>query len=208
MGDPRKTRKTYSVPKKPWVTERLEAEWEIVKEYGVVNKIEIYKMDSLLRKYAAQAKKLMSATSAQADQERKALLSKLHTLSLVGKDAQLDDVLALELKNIMERRLQTLVLRKGLSNTIKQARQFITHRHIRVGGKLITAPAYIVSKEEESQITFVESSALSSADHPERPEQIFKLKSAKNKPVKEVPAEVAVEQPAEVIEEATSEVTE
>ena len=117
----------------------------------------------------------------------------------------MDDVLALELKNVMERRLQTMVLRKGLSSTIKQARQFITHRHIRVGSKLITAPSYIVSKEDENQITFVESSALSKADHPERPEQLFKLKNAKKVPAKEVPAEQPVEA---VVEEVPTEVTE
>jgi small subunit ribosomal protein S4 len=200
MGDPRKNRRTYSRPKKPWDKARLDAEAIIVREYGVANKTELYKMESLLRKFAFQAKKLLTSRSQQAEQEQKALLSKLHSFALTSANAQLDDVLALQLKNVMERRLQTLVLRKGLANTVKQARQFIVHRHIKVGDKIITSPSYIATKDEESKITFVEKSPLASPDHPERPEQIFKAKEALKKPKKEaLPEPVAA--PVEVKKE-------
>lgn len=196
------------MPKKPWDKTRLDAEKIIVREYGITKKLELYKSQALLRKFSSQAKKLMSQSTEQAEMEKKSLLTKLQSLALVGKDAQLDDVLALELKNIMERRLQTVVLRKGLANTIKQARQFITHRHIQIGAKLITSPSFIVSKEDEAKISFVERSALSSPEHPERPEQIFKLKSASKQPVvaQEVKEEAKAEEPkTEVAVEVKSE---
>lgn len=210
MGDPRKARKKFSTPKKPWEKERLDKEKEIVKEYGVVNKVEIYKMQSMLKDFALRAKKLLSSTSEQAEQEKKSLLAKLHSLSLTAANAQLDDVLALQLKNIMERRLQTLVLRKGFANTMKQARQFIVHRHVKVADKLITAPSFLVSKEGESKIKFVEKSPLANELHPERPEQIFKFKeSLKQKKEKvEVPAEAPKAEVAEVKEETPVEVKE
>ena len=182
MGDPIKFRKTYARPKKPWDKTRLDEEKPLLQEYGIVNKIEIYKMRSLLKKYASQAKKLMSATSTQALIEKKALISKLHSYGLIEANAPLDDVLALELKNILERRLQTLVLRKGLANTVKQARQMITHQHIKVGVKPISSPAYIVSKIEEAAIVFVDKSPFANVEHPERPEQIFKMKNKKDVP--------------------------
>jgi len=200
MGDPRKARKKFSTPKKPWEKERLDKEIEIVKEYGVVNKTEIYKMQSILKNFALRAKKLLSSTSEQAEQEKKSLLTKLHSLSLIAENAHLDDVLALQLKNILERRLQTLVLRKGFANTMKQARQFIVHRHIKVGDKLITAPSFLVSKEEESKLKFVEKSPLANELHPERPEQIFKFKESlkKKKEKVETKVEVTEEAPKEV----------
>lgn len=181
MGDPRKSKSKYTSPKKPWDKERLDAEKEIVKEYGVVNKTEIYKMNSMLRDFALRAKKLLSSASPQAEQEKKELMSKLHSLALTGENAQLDDVLALQLKNIMERRLQTLVLRKGLANTTKQARQFITHQHIKIKDRMITSPSYLVSKEEENNILFSAKSPLSNPGHPERPEQVLSMKSSKKK---------------------------
>jgi len=207
MGDPRKARKSYSNPKKPWDKARLDVEKPLVSEYGIVNKKELHKMNALLRKFSQQAKVLMSATSEQSENERKSLLHKLQSLALIGTTAQLDDVLALQLKNILERRLQTVVLRKGLANTIKQARQFITHRHVKVAGKLITSPSYMVSKEEEANVAFVEKSTLANSEHPERPEQIFKakesLKKAKHAPVKvdEAKAEELKAEVAEVAEE-------
>jgi small subunit ribosomal protein S4 len=54
----------------------------------------------------------------------------------------------------LERRLQTLVYRLGLAKTIKQARQLITHGHIAIDGRRVTAPSYIVEKEEESKIGY------------------------------------------------------
>lgn len=201
MGDPRKRRKTYSRPKKPWDKERLDAEKIIVNEYGIQAKSEIYKMNSLLKKFAFQAKKLISLSTAQAEQEKKALLSKLHSLALVGANAQLDDVLALQLKDLMERRLQTIVLRKGFASTIKQARQFITHNHIKVNGKLINSPSYVVSKAEEAKLTFAENSSLANPEHPERPEAIHKAK----KPKKEEKIEAKEEKKAESKEEVKKE---
>ena len=200
MGDPRKARKKYAGPKKPWDKARLEDEAEIKKEYGTLNKKEIYRMRSLLKKFALQAKNLLSSSSNQAEQEKKSLLNKLHSFALVGADAQLDDVLALQLKNIMERRLQTVVYRKGLANTMKQARQFIVHRHIKIGIKPITSPSYIVSKDEESKLSFIEKSPFAKEDHPERPENIAKAKESLRK-VKATPVKVEetkTEAPVEV----------
>ena len=182
MGDPRKNRSKYQSPKKPWDKVRLDAEKILVQEYGIANKKEIYKMQSLLRKFSSQAKKLMTASTNQAQEERKALISKLQSFALISAEAQLDDVLALELKNVMERRLQTMAVRKGLATTVKQARQMIVHKHIKIGTKTITSPSYIVSKEEEAKIAFVDKSAFANPDHPERPEQISKLKELAKKP--------------------------
>ncbi len=191
MGDPRKPRSKYQGPKKPWDKERLDSERAIFKEYGVANKKELYKMRSLLKKFSLQAKGLMSSTTTQSEHERKSLIAKLTSLALIGEKSQLDDVLALQLKNIFERRLQTIVLRKGLASTQKQARQFIVHKHIRVGNKSITSPSYLVSKDEENAIIFAAKSSLANNDHPERPETIFKMKETAKK-AKAAPPKVEV----------------
>jgi small subunit ribosomal protein S4 len=86
----------------------------------------------------------------------------------VKSGATLDDVLGVRLKNILERRLQTMICRKGLARTMTQARQFIVHEHITVGGKKITAPSHLVTVQEEPTISFVSNSTLASAEHPER----------------------------------------
>lgn len=168
MGDPRKQRKKFSKPAHPWQKERIEEENILSEEYGFKAKKEIWKMKSGLKSLSEQAKNLIALKTAQAEKEKKQLLYKLQSLGLVQKTAQLEDVLGITLKDFLGRRLQTLVYKKGMANSMDQARQFIVHRHIIVAGEKITNPSYLVSKKEEDSIEFSPNSKLSSPDHPER----------------------------------------
>ena len=168
MGDPRKVRKKYSTPTHPWQKERIEEEIELLNSYGLKNKKEIWKTRTFLKKFTQQAKKLVAASGAQAELEKSQLLTRLASLGIIEDSAHLEDVLTISQKDLMERRLQTLVFKKNLSRSLKQARQFITHRHILINDQLITAPSYLVTKAEEAKISFISSSALNSIDHAER----------------------------------------
>ncbi|MEM3608734.1 MAG: 30S ribosomal protein S4, partial [Candidatus Bathyarchaeia archaeon] len=79
-----------------------------------------------------------------------------------------DDVLDLTIEDVLERRLQTIVFRKGLAKTIHQARQLITHGHIAIGKQKVTVPSYLVSKDEEDQIVYAPKSAVANPNHPLR----------------------------------------
>jgi small subunit ribosomal protein S4 len=168
MGDPKTLRKKYQTPSHPWIKTRIVEEAELVKEYGFKTKKEIWKIDSLLRNFKRIAKRLIAAEGKQAELETKQLLDRLTLLGLLDMNSQLDKVLDIDLKTLIERRLQSLVCRKGLAKTMDQARQFITHRHVSVGHKVITSPSYLVSKKEEAMITFLSTSKLAQPDHPER----------------------------------------
>ncbi len=168
MGDPKKTKKKYKTPTHPWQRERIEEERVIVKEYGMKNKKEIWKIKSMLAGFKDQVKKLTATPTAQAEIEKNLLMKKLLRIGLLKEGSRIDDVLGLTLKNIMDRRLQTLVFKKGLSRTMNQARQFIVHEHVMIGNKKITSPNYIISVEEEGRIGFSQNSSLSSNEHPER----------------------------------------
>lgn len=152
MGDPKKKRKKFHRPSHPWQKERIEEERIILKEYGLKNKREIWKANSLLKNFKNQVKRLIAATSQQAEKERTQLLRKLQNLDMIKRAARLDDILGLTLKDIMNRRLQTVVYKNGLAGTINQARQFIVHKHITLKGKKISAPSYLVLKNEEEMI--------------------------------------------------------
>jgi len=168
MGDPKRQRKKYSTPRHPWQSDRIEEERQLTKEYGFKNKKEIWKMASFLRDAADQAKKLVTLTGLQADKERALLLARLRRYGLLTADAGLDRILSITLRDVLERRLQTQVYKKRLANSINQARQFITHKHIVVGDKIVTSPSYLLTVDEESQIGFRGKSSLSDPEHPER----------------------------------------
>ncbi len=168
MGDPKKQRKKYQTPMHPWQKERIEEEKVMKKEYGLKNKAEIWRIGSKVKHYAQQAKALIAETGEKAESDRNALVEKLVRLGLLHPGATLDDILTLKTSNLMERRLQTLVFRKGLARSVKQARQFITHNHITVAGKKVTVPSYIVKVDEEGSIQYAENSPLTDEEHPER----------------------------------------
>ncbi len=168
MGDPRKQRKKYKTPSHPWNKERIGEERKLLKEYGLVNKKELWKMETIMLDFKEQAKRLIRRSDEQARKEEALLMEKLARLKLLPSEAKPEDVLDLSIRDILERRLQTLIMRKSLARTPKQARQFIVHGHITVRGKKTTVPSCLVKADEEGTISFIPLSSLADNDHPER----------------------------------------
>ncbi len=179
MGYPGKNRKSYETPKHPWQAARIESEVELVKRYGLRNRREVWKAHSTLKKYRELARKLLAesakgklAGNVKTDSDN--ILNRLKRYGLLKTDAGLDDILSLDVTNFLERRLQTQVHKQGLANTVRQARQFIVHGHIMVGGRKVTVPGYLVPTGEELLIGFYSGSALTSESHAARPAQVVK----------------------------------
>ena len=168
MGDPRKFKSKFSGPGHPWQRARIEEERVVKREYGLKTKSELWKADSKLKSFAQQAKRLIALRTTQAELEKKQLLGRLNKLGLLPATAKLDDVLALTVRNLLDRRLQTLVLKKGMARTPTQARQYIVHEHVMIGAKKMSAPSYLVPIAEEGTISFVANSTLNNPEHPER----------------------------------------
>ncbi len=172
MGDPKRTKRKFETPRHPWVKEIIDAEKSLIRDYGLKNKKEIWKAKSKLRHFMAQSKNYSKLESS--DPQIESFLQRLRKLGLINESQGLDDVLGLELKDILERRLQTVVYRKGLANSVKQARQFIVHNHVTVNGVIVDVPGYIVEVSEENTIGISTKSSLADEKHPE-------IVNAKNK---------------------------
>ncbi len=172
MGDPKFSRRSYDTPSHPWQGERIKAEVVLVKSYGLKNKTEVWKAQSVLRNYRKQARELQALLrggDAQAKKEADALLNKCGRIGVLPLEgATLNDILTLTEKNILGRRLQTLVFEKGLASTIGQARQMIVHGHIFMNGHKVTVPGYIVTRNEEATIEFNPASPYTDEMHPMR----------------------------------------
>jgi len=187
MGEPRRLRSKYSGPGHPWQAERIKQEKALIYEFGLTTKRELWKANSKLKAIANQAKRLIALRTEQSEVEAKQLLGRLSRLGMLTSEAQLNDVLALQVQDVLGRRLQTVLAKKGLARSPKQARQFIVHGHVKVGEKTVNAPSYLVPLGEEDKIVFVEKSSLSNPEHPER--------ELKKSVVIEKPEEEAEEKP-------------
>ena len=139
--------KQYSRPKRPFEKARIDEEAEIKKEYGLKNKKEIWKAETQIKLIREKAKGLIG--SSQESQE--ALFNRLKKKGF--KANSIADVLSLEKKDYLNRRLQTIVVKKKLAPTAKTARQLIVHKKVFVDGKAVNSPSYIVPVELEDKIT-------------------------------------------------------
>ncbi len=155
MGDPKRPRKTWEGPKHPWIKERLERERELLGRYGLRNKKELWKAETLARKFRHRARALLGLPPEARREAAKALLEKLYKMGIIDDpNADVDIVLSITAEDILERRLQTIVYKKGLAKSIYQARQLIVHGHIAIAGRRVTSPGYLVSREEERLIDY------------------------------------------------------
>ncbi|MDH7517168.1 MAG: 30S ribosomal protein S4 [Candidatus Thermoplasmatota archaeon] len=203
MGKPKFSRKKYEKPSHPWQADRIQAENELIKKYGLKNKREIWKAESALKRYRSQARELLAKIRVgdpQTKKESEQLLTHLTRLNILPANPTLDDVLALNTESILSRRLQTVTYLKGLASTPIQARQLITHGHIAINGRKVTVPSYMVTKEEESNISYLVSSPLNDAMHPARPKPDFKSALVKKEDLSEKTKEQKTEKPKEKIQ--------
>ncbi|HDJ21982.1 MAG TPA: 30S ribosomal protein S4 [Candidatus Bathyarchaeota archaeon] len=168
MGDPKKKHKTYHTPKRPYDTQALLEELQTIGAYGLRNKRELWKAKTELSAIRGRARGLLSLEPEERAARERGLIAKLAKRGLVMENSRLEDVLTLSVEDLLERRLQTIVYRRGLASSLFQARQLITHGHISVAGRKITAPSYQVLVSEEDSIEYAEGSPYRSPDHPLR----------------------------------------
>jgi small subunit ribosomal protein S4 len=161
MGDPRKPKKLFRRPRRIWTTDQLNAELYIVGSYGLRNKRELWRAQSEVARFRNQARALLALPAEVRQQKETQLLSFLNRLGLVNQSATLDDVLNLKIEDLLERRLQTIVMKKGETKSAQQARQMVAHGHVSLGNRIVNIPGYLVKREEEQQILLHMSPPLS-----------------------------------------------
>ena len=168
MGDPAKKRKLYETPRKKWDKALLQKERKNIDTYGLKNKKELRRAETWLRNKRKISRDLLALPLEERIIREQELVGGLRKIGLVGANGTLDDILSLQVEALLEKRLQSIVLRKGLANTMKQARQFITHGHVAINGNKIDVPGYIVKADEVSNIAWYKEPIKIETETPKR----------------------------------------
>lgn len=176
MGDIKRKRKKFIRPKKPFDRTRIDEENILVKKYGLKNKREIWKATTKVSDLRRRAKGLIG----KEEEKRKSFLEKLNHMGIAVGD--LADVLALKEENVFDRRLQTILFKKKLANTPRQARQLIVHKHVVVDGNIVNTPSFHVNKDVEAKISV----------KPQKPKKAVAPKESAEE--KETPTETVTEE--------------
>jgi small subunit ribosomal protein S4 len=154
LGAPKRNRKKYERPKNMWNLERIKEDNSLKEEYGLKNMRELWMIKTELSKLRNLVRAMLSGASKQTESTKTDIIAKLSKYGIASSTATLDDLLDLRVNAFLDRRLQTVVFKKGLAKTIKQSRQLITHGFISIDGKKITKPGYRVSISEEQLIGY------------------------------------------------------
>ncbi len=155
MGDPKNPRKIWRKPKRPLNYDLLNEELYVLGTFGLKNKRELWKAHTELSRVRNQARSLLALTQEVREKKEQILMKSLIRIGLVNTNSTLDDVLNLKVTDLLSRRLQTIVQKKGFIKSPYQARQAVVHGHIMIGERVVTVPSYTVKVEEENQIQLV-----------------------------------------------------
>lgn len=138
--------KNYSRPRKLYDSVRIAEENRLVQRYALKNKREIWKIEAKVKYYRVRAKQLITAPLAS----QQSFFAKLNALGL--KTNSISDVLALTKENLLQRRLTSILVARGLARTPQEARQMVAHKRVRVGTGVVSSPSYLVRVDEESAV--------------------------------------------------------
>jgi small subunit ribosomal protein S4 len=58
----------------------------------------------------------------------------------------------LQVEDLLKRRLPSIIFKRNLAATPQQARQFVTHKKVRIAGNVVNIPSYLVATAEEAAI--------------------------------------------------------
>lgn len=142
-------KRKFQTPFRPWDRQRIDNEREILSSFGLRNKKELWRAQAELRKFRRLARDFVAVKDPS---HEKVILEKLVKLGILGESDGIDNILALTVDDFLKRRLQTVLKEKGLANTIKHSRQMIVHGHVKIGGRKVVYPSFMVSREDEDRI--------------------------------------------------------
>ena len=88
------------------------------------------------------------------------LLSKLYNMGLINDSKDFSQIEKISTSAFCRRRLPVVMVRLKMAEQIKNAIRYIEQGHVRVGPEVIQDPAYLVVRNMEDYITWVDSSKI------------------------------------------------
>jgi small subunit ribosomal protein S4 len=153
LGAPKRNRSHFEKPKERWNLERIKSDRALINEFGLKNHKELWKVQTEVSRIRGNVRELLSVGSG-ANEIKDQIIGRLTRLGVASSTTTLDNLLDLKENDLLNRRLQTIVFRKGMAKSVRQARQLTVHGFIAIDGRKVNRPGYLVDAEVEKRITY------------------------------------------------------
>ncbi|KAI9137368.1 hypothetical protein BKA69DRAFT_1031602 [Paraphysoderma sedebokerense] len=137
-------------------------EVQVIRRYRLQKREDYTKYNRLcgdIRKLAAKIS-LLDPKDPFRQHQADALLNKMFDMGLITHKKGLSQTEKISVSAFCRRRLPVLMLRLKMAENLKQATTFVEQGHVRVGPNTITDPAYIVTRNFEDFVTWVDTSKI------------------------------------------------
>jgi U3 small nucleolar ribonucleoprotein protein IMP3 len=143
-----------------WKTDQTLQEIKVMRRYHLQNRDDYTKYNRLCGHIQSLGNKisLLDPKDPFREEMTDRLLEKLFNLGLIYQKVSLSQVQKITVSCICRRRLPIVMFRMKMAETVKEAVTMIEQGHIRVGPETITDPAYLVSRNLEDYVTWVNNS--------------------------------------------------
>lgn len=135
----------------------------VIRRYHIQNREDYFKYNKIAgsMKHLAHRLTLLSAEDPFRKKHEQLLLDKAFSLGLIPSAAKLSDIEnKVSVSAFCRRRLPIVMCRLKMCEMVSIAVKYIEQGHVRVGPESVTDPAYLVSRDLEDYVTWVDSSKI------------------------------------------------
>ncbi|WFD31755.1 U3 small nucleolar ribonucleoprotein imp3 [Malassezia sp. CBS 17886] len=146
-----------------WKQDNTLREVKVMRRYHLQDRDDYHKYNTLVgnvRSLALRLSTLPSGDPFRAQQES-LLLNKLYDMGLLDTGSKMSDIMEkLNVSAFCRRRLPVVMVRLHLAESVSQAVTYVEQGHVRVGPDTITDPAFLVTRNMEDFVTWVDTSKI------------------------------------------------
>jgi len=147
-----------------WKSENGQREIQVMRRYHIQDRDDYKKYNKLcgmVTRLVSVLKKLDSRDRVR-QELTELLLEKLYGMGVIPTKKSLLLCDKLSASSFCRRRLAVVMVRLKMAETLREACTFIEQGHVRVGPETVTDPAFLVTRNFEDFVTWVDSSKIKS----------------------------------------------
>ncbi|XP_016976505.1 U3 small nucleolar ribonucleoprotein protein IMP3 [Drosophila rhopaloa] len=145
-----------------WKVDNSGKENKILRRFHIQKREDYTKYNKLSREIRELAEKIakLDASEPFKVEATTMLLNKIHALGVSNDQLTLETAAKISASHFCRRRLPVIMVKLRMSEHLKAATDLIEHGHVRVGPEMVKDPAFLVSRNLEDFVTWVDGSKI------------------------------------------------